>query len=421
MQLSLFTPTHRPQHLARLARSLFAQTYRDFEWVIVPNGSCTRAEVERAIEEAAGTGLDPRLERVRVVPYTGKTLNIGEIKNFACQACRGQVLVEADHDDELTPDCLETLAETFTDPSVDFAYSNFAEVKAGQAHTYNSVYGWVYRPFEWEGLALQEAVAFEPSPAAFSKIWYAPNHVRAWRSSFYHSIGGHDASFDVLDDQELLARTYIKGRVRHIDRCLYVYHVTGENTCAGERNARIQTLCLDLHDRFIYPLVERWCDLNGLMKLDLCGGFDPPAGYRSIDLANGDITCDLDSSNWTIETGAVGVVRAHDALEHMRNPINTMKEIYRILAPNGWLLSLTPSTDGRGAFQDPTHVSYWNSNSFWYYTRAQQARYINTPVRFQLNRIKNFFPSEWHQTHQITYVKADLLKFAGRVPGRVEI
>ncbi len=29
---------------------------------------------------------------------------------------------------------------------------------------------------------------------------------------------------------------------------------------------------------------------------------------------------------------------------------------------------LVPSTDGRGAFQDPTHVSFWNINSFMYYS-----------------------------------------------------
>ncbi len=85
------------------------------------------------------------------------------------------------------------------------------------------------------------------------------------------------------------------------------------------------------------------------------------------------------------------------------------------------ILSQTPSTDGRGAFQDPTHVSFWNSNSFCYHTRADQNRFIDCPVRFQANRLKNFFPSEWHREHQIVYVKADLLKVAGRVPGGVAI
>ena len=103
-----------------------------------------------------------------------------------------------------------------------------------------------------------------------------------------------------------------------------------------------------------------------------------------------------------------------------------MKEAYRCLAPNGWFLTQTPSTDGRGAFQDPTHISFWNSNSFWYYTKEQQAKYIGKPVRFQLNRIKNFYPTDWHKTHLITYVKADLVKLPdlnlkSRIPGMIEI
>lgn len=55
------------------------------------------------------------------------------------------------------------------------------------------------------------------------------------------------------------------------------------------------------------------------------------------------------------------------------------------------------------------------------YTRAAQNRFIDCPVRFQANRPKNLFPSEWHREHQIVYVKADALKVAGRVPGGVAI
>jgi len=218
-----------------------------------------------------------------------------------------------------------------------------------------------------------------------------------------------------------MCRTYIQGKMFHIDKPLYVYHLYQENTCYGEKNAKIQEGTLMLHDKYIYQLVERWCDLNNLRKIDLCGGHSKPEGYESVDLERGDIPADL-NGRWPFEDGSVGVFRAHDALEHLKDPINTMKEAYRCLAPDGWFLTQTPSTDGRGAFQDPTHVSFFNSNSFWYYTRAEQARYINTPVRFQLNRIKNFFPSDWHQFHNIPYVKADLLKLTDtRIPGPIEI
>ena len=52
---------------------------------------------------------------------------------------------------------------------------------------------------------------------------------------------------------------------------------------------------------------------------------------------------------------------------------------------------------------------------------STKTRFIDCPLRFQANRLKNFFPTEWDCEHQIVYVKADLLKVAGRVPGGVMI
>jgi hypothetical protein len=412
MLVSVFTPTHNPRFLARAEASLRQQTYQEFEWVLVPNGP------------ARPDHLAVTLPQARIAPYTGDTQHIGEIKSFSCAQARGEILVELDHDDELLPNCLERLVSAFRDKTVDFVYSNCIEVGAdSQPRTYNSAYGWKYRPFPWKGQSMLEALSFPPTPISFSKIWYAPNHVRAWRTRFYHKIGGHDVGRSVLDDQDLLCRTYIHGKVQHLSECLYVYHYHDQNTCTNTSdgtNQYIQSTTLDLHDQYIYKLVARWCDLNQYAKIDLCGGHSKEPGYTSVDLENGDVTADL-NERWPFADNSVGVFRAHDALEHMKDPIHVMKEIYRCLVPGGWLLSLTPSTDGRGAFQDPTHVSFWNSNSFWYYTRAQQARYINTPVRFQLNHLKNFFPTPWHEQHNIVYVKADLVKITEGIPGLIEI
>ena len=278
---------------------------------------------------------------MRIVPYEGQTQNIGELKRFACLACRGDVLVEVDHDDELTPDCVAELVAAFAEPQVDFAYSNCCEINEGKPWRYDEKYGWWYRPFAWDGQPQWECVAFDPSPASFSKIWFAPNHVLAWRADFYRRIGGHDPARAVLDDQDILCRTFIHGRVKHIDRCLYVYHVHAGNTCRGEQNGFIQTETLALHDQYIYPLVERWCDENGRRKIDLCGGINPAPGYESVDLHGGRIAADL-NNRWPFGDGEVGVFRAHDALEHLRDPIHTMREIHRCLAPQGWLLSQPP-------------------------------------------------------------------------------
>jgi O-antigen biosynthesis protein len=132
----------------------------------------------------------------------------------------------------------------------------------------------------------------------------------------------------------------------------------------------------------------------------------------------------------------VGCIRAYDFLEHVPHcrdsscthkppfcVVGVMNEIYRVLVAGGWLLSGTPSTDGRGAFQDPTHCSWWNPNSFWYYTRRQQQQYVpGIAARFQGAQIWQEHPTDWHKAHNILYVYADLVALKGqRQPGICEV
>lgn len=411
MKISVFTPTHKlantEGYLERLYESLKLQTYSDWEWVVVPNngGSCP----------------DFKDDRVKIHHPTEETSSIGWLKKFACSRATGEILMEVDHDDELFPEACEECVAAFKDPDIDFAYSNTLEVRDDwECRLFDKVWGWETQPCTYKGRELVAIRSFPPDPRSISKIWYAPNHFRAWRTQFYNEIGGHDPALKVLDDQDILCRTYIHGKMHHIDKPLYVYHLHKDNTCYGELNAKIQEDTLMLHDKYIEPLALKWATANKLRKLDLCGGHNKPQGFESVDIQGGDITADL-NSKWPFKDGSVGVIRASDALEHLKDPIHVMKEAWRVLAPNGWFLTNTPSTDGRGAFQDPTHISFWNSNSFWYYTKKDQARFINTPVRFQMSRVKNYFPSEWHKLHNIVYVKADLVKFDGRTPGLIEI
>jgi SAM-dependent methyltransferase len=172
-----------------------------------------------------------------------------------------------------------------------------------------------------------------------------------------------------------------------------------------------------MYDKYIADLVWRWADLEGLRKIDLGGRFNKPEGYESVDLKDADVIADL-NGDWPFEDDSVGVIRAHDFFEHLRDPIHTMKEAHRVLAPRAWILSLTPSTDGRGAWQDPTHVSFWNENSFHYYAGAK-AKFIDTPVRFQAPRL--FTTAKDDQ--QVCWVVAHLVCLKGgfRPAGLIEI
>lgn len=395
---SIITPTHNSSRLLRAAASLEAQSFKDFEWIVLPNNGASLPDIDRL----------PNCKIITTSDASSKS--IGLFKKECCMAASGNVIVELDHDDELLPNCLAELHAAFSaDASLDFAYSNYITLDKDLVYSVFSGGNWRSRDFEYNGRIVKEQISFAPSACCFSKIWYAPNHVRSWKKSFYDSIGGHDASLAVLDDQDLLSRTYIEGKVKWIDKCLYVYHVHEGNTCYGEKNDFIQKETLNIHDKYIYQLAERWADLNGLLKIDLCGGISGQRGYTTIDRKGADIIHDLNTP-WPFKDGEVGVIRAHDAIEHLTSPIHTMVEASRSLAPLGWFLTQTPSTDGRGAFQDPTHVSFWNKNSFWYYTGEAHAKYIGIPVLFQASRIKDYYPNQYCVDNNILYTKADLVK-----------
>ena len=59
---------------------------------------------------------------------------------------------------------------------------------------------------------------------------------------------------------------------------------------------------------------------------------------------------------------------------------------------------------------------------FWYYTRAEQGALVpGIRCRFQ-GADGRAFPTEWHKTHDIPYVYADLVALKGqRQPGICEI
>jgi hypothetical protein len=90
-------------------------------------------------------------------------------------------------------------------------------------------------------------------------------------------------------------------------------------------------------------------------------------GFENVDMCQPcDRVVDLRGA-WPWETGSVSEIRAWDIIEHLPDRIHTMNEAFRVLKPGGRLDIIVPTTDGRGAFQDPTHVSFWNRNSFFYF------------------------------------------------------
>lgn len=406
MRLSIFTPSHNSRYLPQLYESLKNQQDPNWEWVIVHNNG--------------GEPFDTTDERVKQHLLYKAPEWVGPLKAYACQKATGDLLMEVDHDDLLLPTAVAECKAAFEDEKVGFVYSNALHADGelqNKTERYNPIFGWNYRTTEYNGYVLDEPISFDPSPASISRIWFAPNHFRAFRRTVYEKIGGYATNMRVLDDLDLMCRMYCETEFKHIDRGLYVYRIHGENSWL-KHNKEIQENVYRLHDKYAEKMALVWAARQKLRCIDLGGRFNCPAGYESVDLLEADLIFDL-NGDWPFEDSSVGVIRAFDILEHLRDPIRTMKECYRVLAPGGWIFAQVPSTDGRGAFQDPTHRSYWNSNSFFYYTDQRWARFIDTPVRFQAARLYDTEPDQnrviWTVAHLIS------LKNGYRPPGIVSI
>lgn len=420
--LSIVTPTHNPKWLDDCWASLKLQTYSKFEWLISVNDKSGK---RLRVQQLAGlvrsiVGDDPR---VKILEDLSPFSHVGQRKAFAFGAATGEAIIEFDHDDILTPDALGEIAKAFTDPEVGFVYSDFADFQQGAADLQGNL---TYRHPEvrpgWliSGMSFYDAEiggvrpgkyecvhAPEPTARVVSHIYTAPNHVRAWRRSVYEAIGGHNPEFAVADDHELICRTYLATKFCHITKPLYLYRITGENTWA-QNVGNIKEASDRLQNEYLEQLVLRECNLLGVPAVELGGGIDPRAGWTPCDLQDAPIIADL-RQRWPFEDGSVGAFRASDLMEHLPDKLHTMAEIHRCLRPGGWLLSMTPSSEGWGAHADPTHVSYWNPMSFWYYTRDASARYIrNATMRFAEVHLDTV-PINIQGT-TVPYVRADLVK-----------
>jgi len=406
--ISVITPVHNTSapYVRDAYRSLQAQTYKEWEWILVPNNG---GRVPKGIATNAKVAVYPIADD----DPEGRHNRIGRLKNFACSKAQGEILLELDADDILMPTALRKIRDAFKDPAVVMVYTNDAEFREGtwESHAYSEYWGWRSRPFFYQGHELKEMIAWDPGPHMMRFIFWAPNHVRAWRSAAYHALGGHNRELKTGDDHELCCRFYLEygaRGLRHLNECLYLYRVHDHNSCRVY-NDEVQAQTLQNYLRFSRPLAIRWAKDSGLRLLDLGGRLNAWSGFETVDLMDADITANLEDA-WPFEDSSVGVIRASHIFEHLKDPVHTMNEAYRVLAPGGWLFIEVPSTDGRGAFQDPTHVSFWNENSIWYYTNRNYARFIpGYTGRFQNSRTITYFPTEFEKTHEIPIVQADLI------------
>lgn len=398
MLLSVFTPTNNPAYLTEAFRSLRLQAYRDWEWVIAPNGDAV-GQIPEGIT---------RHPQVRIRPYEGPA-RIGALKHYCCQHAAGDVFIELDHDDMLVPGVLQRIADAAAE-GAGFIFSDVACFSEARGElvpvSYSEDYGWESYEFRVYEHELRASRAFDVSARSLSEIFYAPDHVRCWTRQAYEQVGGHNPDLEVGDDHELMIRTYLAGfPFQHTGTCGYLYRMHPGNTVKSH-NDKIQRQQAANRDTYLYPLIDEWTRRQSLAYLDI--NRDSP--HLAGEMLQG------------VEDSSVGAIRAYDTLpwltpERAQAFINAC---WRVLAPGGWLCLRAPSTTGKGAYL-PCYRSWWNDLSFRCWSRDEYASLMPPgTARYQLARCFTQELQEQVPVPGVPYVFADLCALKGqRQPGRV--
>jgi glycosyltransferase involved in cell wall biosynthesis len=354
MKFSVFTPTHNTKWLFTPYRSLRNQTFKDFEWVIGVNG---HAEIKDIPEEILANDW----VKVHVLPKSDLSSNlIGYLKNWICYKCSGIYLVELDHDDELTENCLEVLNKYITkNKNPEFLHSDCISINidTGESLTFSADNGWQQPPSEYKfnEKIYQYQPVWDVTAASICQIYYAPNHVRVWKKSFYKKIGGHNKLLNISDDHELCVRTFIADtKMIKIPEVLYVYHLHSDGANTHQLISSKDQSYINF-DTYIDDIGEAFCRRKKLMSLHMTGIFMDD--YGSTDIS------DLSK----VESNSHGFIKVKNTLAYTKickdisckHPTidchhGFLNELYRILVPQGILILDT----------DRNHKlpSFWSAN-----------------------------------------------------------
>lgn len=113
------------------------------------------------------------------------------------------------------------------------------------------------------------------------------------------------------------------------------------------------------------------------LRLHLGCGRNPMKGWVNIDMAPGpgvDLVQDLDvgvgrSMRLPFQDDSVDAIYAAHFLEHIRNPLPLMQELYRVAKPNAQAVFRVPYGSSDDAFEDPTHVRQLFVHSWGYFSQ----------------------------------------------------
>ena len=106
-------------------------------------------------------------------------------------------------------------------------------------------------------------------------------------------------------------------------------------------------------------------------RLDVACGSNKTPGFFGVDIGGKDVdvTWDLEKFPWPFPDNSVDEIVCNHYIEHTKDLIAFMNELYRIMVPGGTAIIRAPYYNSMRAWQDPTHVRAISEATFLYYNQ----------------------------------------------------
>ena len=239
---SIFTTTFNSfEKILRAFKSIQSQTLTNWEWVIVddsPDDKNFQYLKQHLLTD----------NRVRIYKRFENNGYIGNVKNESVSLCRGQYVLELDHDDEILPFVLEESVALFIEkPEVGFIYMDFINIyENGDNFFYGDFickgYGSYYCQ-KYNDKWVYVYVTPNINNITLSHLVCCPNHPRIWRKDLLLSIGNYCEYLPICDDYEIILRTALNTKIAKIHKFGYIQYMNNENNNFSLiRNAEINRI-----------------------------------------------------------------------------------------------------------------------------------------------------------------------------------
>jgi len=357
---------------------------RDFELVIVDNGS------------------DPPFKP----PFSGfnqlSVIRNAENRGFPAavnqgvKAARGDIIILLNNDVFVTPGWAEKLVSALNGFDIVGPVTNYcAGMQKVQIDEYQNL-------DELYGSAETLAHHFGDS---VTQVNFVIGFCMVFKKSLFDELGDFDESLWPCSGEEVdfCFRAGEKGyRIGIVNGC-YVHHEGSKTFEKLEHENKLNYV--EVFNKTNRHINKKWHMTNFWEKQAMDTQRDPDGiclnlgcGYRKLDgfvnidtrkEVNPDLVHDV-IPGLPYDDNSVDQVRADDFLEHIPigKTVHVISEIWRVLKPGGVFESSTPDAEyGQGAFQDPTHVSFWVENSWLYYSDPAHRGLYGVEANFKIESI----------------------------------